>query len=120
MFESVISRRVSDHSLHDDHSGNRTGFRKNAAAQANAGKFYKNGTGVPQDLEKALKYYRSAISQGNHSAMNNLAVMYEDGVGVPQDLDQAIYWYKAAAERGNPSAPRALERLKESYPERFA
>ena len=52
--------------------------------------------------------------------MNNIAVLYEEGIGVPKDISQAIYWYREAAKNGNKSATRALERLRESFPDLFA
>jgi TPR repeat protein len=57
-----------------------------AMAQRNLGFCYENGTGVQQDLEKAVEWYTKAAEQGYAMAQNDLGFCYESGTGVQQDL----------------------------------
>jgi hypothetical protein len=43
-----------------------------AEAQNNLGHLYKNGIGVPQDYEKAKKYYELAARQGFAAGQSSL------------------------------------------------
>jgi hypothetical protein len=65
---------------------------------------YRNGDGVPQDYETAMKWYTLAAEQGNTDAQNSLGVMYDNGEGVPQDYKVAVKWYTLAAEQGDAGA----------------
>jgi len=76
----------------------------NASTQYNLGWMYDNGEGVPQDYEKAVKWYRLAAEQGYSLAQLGLGVMYDNGKGVPQDYQEAVKWYRRAAEQGNAAA----------------
>ena len=62
---------------------------------------YANGTGVPEDDEEAVRWFRLAAEQGNSRAQNNLGTMYDEGTGVPEDDEEAVRWYRLAAEQGN-------------------
>ena len=61
---------------------------------------YAQGRGVPQNLAKALKWYRRAADQGHPEAQHNLALMYATGTGLAQDLAQARTWLRKAADQG--------------------
>ena len=65
---------------------------------------YRNGQGVPQDYEEAVKWYRLAADQGYASAHNNLGTMYEYGEGVLQDNVMAHMWYNIASANGHSKA----------------
>jgi TPR repeat protein len=52
----------------------RTGL---AAAQYNMGKLYKDGIGVPLNLELAVVWYTKAAEQGLSCAQHNVGVSYE-------------------------------------------
>ena len=54
----------------------------NADAQFNLGLMYFNGTGVPQDDQVALKWFRRSADQGNGFAQFALGNMYYMGRGV--------------------------------------
>uniref|UniRef100_A0A914VL89 Uncharacterized protein n=1 Tax=Plectus sambesii TaxID=2011161 RepID=A0A914VL89_9BILA len=58
--------------------------------QNNLGFMYKNGRGVPQSDEEAVKWYRKSAEQGEASAQYNLGWMYEIGHGVPQSDEEAV------------------------------
>ena len=75
-----------------------------ASAQYHLGVMYDDGHGVPQDYNKAIKWYGKAADQGNDSAQCNLGSMYVKGHGVPQDYNKASMWYEMAAGKGNAKA----------------
>ena len=96
----------------------------------NLAEFYKNGTGVEQDNEKAYYWFTGAAERNNVEAMNqagitapdprtalewfhkaaeqgyewgmyNVGNMYETGSGVEQNRNLAYTWYIKAADKGN-------------------
>ena len=96
----------------------------------NLAEFYKNGTGVEQDNEKAYYWFTEAAERNNVEAMNqagitapdprtalewfhkaaeqgyewgmyNVGNMYETGSGVEQNRNLAYTWYTKAADKGN-------------------
>ena len=60
---------------------------------------YTRGTGVVQDHEQAVKWFRKAAQQGDAIAQFNLGGMYEHGKGVPQDYGETLKWFQKAAEQ---------------------
>ena len=68
------------------------------------GLMYKNGQGVPQDYQEAVKWYRLSAEQGVREAQYNLGVMYYQGQGVPQDYKEAVRLYRLSAEQGQAEA----------------
>ena len=75
-------------------------------AQFYLGSFYEKGMGVPQDYDRALKWYMEAAANGTERSMLRLALAYEEGNGVPQDFIQAHKWYNLAASRYQPGEDR--------------
>jgi hypothetical protein len=75
-----------------------------AIAQAELGRMYEHGQGVPQDYAEAAKWHQKAAGQGLPSAEYRLAECYRHGRGVPQDYVEAAKWYRNAAEQGVASA----------------
>ena len=71
-----------------------------ASAQSKLGAMYDNGKGVPQEYNKAMKWYTRAAEQANADAQFSLGMMYHKGKGVLQDYNIATKWYKLAAEQG--------------------
>ena len=71
---------------------------------------YRNGQGVTQDYQEALKWYRLAAAQGDASAQNNIGWMYLKGYGVTQDHQEALKLFRLAAAQGNATA---IENLKD-------
>jgi hypothetical protein len=67
----------------------------NAKAQVSLGLMYLEGWGVPQDYEKAFKWFHRAADRGDGQTW--LGGMYENGTGVPQDYVRAYLWYNLAA-----------------------
>ena len=75
-------------------------LRKHSKSQNNLGHMYHHGiipTGVLQDYNTAVKWYRLSAEQGYASAQFNLGLMYHEGQGVPQDDKTAAKWWKLAA-----------------------
>ena len=72
---------------------------------------YRDGRGVPKDIEETVRLYRLAAEQGSALAQIILGHMYEQGLGVPTDNKEAVRWYRLAAEQGNTSAEDKLAEL---------
>ena len=85
--------------------------RGDAAAQAEAGRRYYAGEGVPQDDAEAVRWTRLAAEQGHAPAQYALGLLYFRGRGVPGDDAAAARWYRAAAGQGHPPAQAALSAL---------
>ena len=79
-----------------------------AAAQAELGRRYYVGEGVPQDDAEAVGWTRLAAEQGHAPAQYSLGLLYFRGRGVAGDDAAAARWYRAAAEQGHPPAQAAL------------
>lgn len=77
----------------------------------NIAKYYKNGTGVEKDIDKALELYRKAADKGCTGAMTDLAEIYRYGDNVEKDGDKAIEWYQKAADKDELCAIMALAKI---------
>ncbi|WP_089287459.1 MULTISPECIES: tetratricopeptide repeat protein [unclassified Azospirillum] len=64
------------------------------------GEMYRNGTGVPRNLELALSYLNGAAQARQPLAANSLGVMALNGEGVGKDTARAAEWFTIAAEQG--------------------
>jgi TPR repeat protein len=64
---------------------------------------YRDGRGVPRDMEQAAEWYRKAAEQGDVGAQGTLAVLYSMGQGVAQSYADAYYWFDLAARVKGPS-----------------
>ena len=71
------------------------------------GYLYEHGDGVQKDMNKALSYYKKAVSgekklcnSGDLQACYELGYMYEKGYGVPKDVNKAKELYKKACNGG--------------------
>jgi TPR repeat protein len=61
---------------------------------------YRDGQGVEQDFEEAVKWCQKAADQGYAPAQYNLGVMYRQSEGVEQDFKEAVKWFQKAADQG--------------------
>jgi TPR repeat protein len=61
-----------------------------ARAQRHLAVCYENGTGVPINLTKAVKYYQLSANQRDPISQCKLGILYETGHGVPQDVVEAV------------------------------
>ena len=82
-----------------------------AVAQADLGRRYYAGEGVPQDDAEAARWTRLAAEQGHAPAQYSLGLLYFRGRGVTGDDAAAARWYRSAAEQGYPPAQAALSSL---------
>ena len=72
------------------------------------GRFYRDGLGVEQDIEKALHYYKLSAEAKNSRALFAIGWLNDSGqLGVP-DYKAAIGYYEQAAELGNDQAKANL------------
>lgn len=73
----------------------------NSTAQLCLGYMYRDGEGVEQDYEEAVKWYRKSAEQGNAIGQVGLGDLYENGHGVEQNPEEAFKWFRKSAEQGN-------------------
>ncbi|CAA6603756.1 exported hypothetical protein [Rhodospirillaceae bacterium LM-1] len=86
----------------------------NVLAQANLSVLYRNGEGVPKNLNEHVKWCMKAAEQGFRDSQYNLGVAYENGQGVGQDYAKAAKWYLKAADQDDTAAQNNLGVLYES------
>jgi class 3 adenylate cyclase len=67
-----------------------------AQAQYQLAKLYRDGAGVEQSVEAALRWLRAAADQGDGRAQRNLGLRYARGNGVPKDDREALFWLSLA------------------------
>jgi eukaryotic-like serine/threonine-protein kinase len=78
-------------------------------AQYRLGFMYERGIGADKDVQRAVKLYRSAASEGYADAENLLGILLATGGdGVPQDDAEAVVWYRKAADQGFAKAQKNL------------
>jgi len=82
--------------------------RGDAKAQVELGDYYHFGTGMPEDLQEAVKWYRKAAEQGYVGGQVDLGYCYAGGYGVTKDVVESVKWYRKAAEQGDALAQRSL------------
>lgn len=65
---------------------------------------YRDGDGVPKDIERAISLFKEAANNGSAEAQYCLGDLYDDGVRIAKDLPEAERWYRMAAAQGHLSA----------------
>ena len=81
----------------------------NADALFYMAELYREGNGVEENPEEALKFYKMAAENGSSDAQLYLAESYRFGRdGFEKNFSEAIKWYKLAAENDNHDAMSAL------------
>ncbi len=73
----------------------------NAKAQFALGTMYRDGRGVAQDFDKALRWWRKAAEQGVVDAQFTLGNMHAGDAGIARDNVLAYMWYDIAAKTGD-------------------
>jgi hypothetical protein len=68
--------------------------------EVSLGDMYRDGIGVPPNLDEAIAWYQSAAEAGDPSAQAALAALYREGRGVNRDLIQAYKWYLLSGFNG--------------------
>ena len=65
------------------------------------GMMYRNGRGVKQNIETAIKWFTKGSELGNRESSYNMAIAYDQGMGnIIKNEKIAFKYYKLAAERG--------------------
>lgn len=85
----------------------------NAVGESSLGCHYINGTGVPENREKAFEYFKKAAEKHNPLTLYNLALFYDGSVpGYKKDIKKAIEALEKASLLGYKPA---REKLKSQY-----
>jgi TPR repeat protein len=72
-----------------------------ASAQGDLARAYWNGTGVAQDLDKAITWAKKASDQGDAKGQNIIGIAYASGLGgFPKDERKAVEWWQKAVAQG--------------------
>lgn len=70
-------------------------------AQFNLALMYLDGTGVVQNQQEAVLWFRRAADQGHARAQKNLGALYATGNGVKRDYVYAHMWLNLCASSGD-------------------
>jgi uncharacterized protein len=73
--------------------------RGDVKAQAQLGRMYETGSGLPQNFFEAAKWYSRAAVQGDGWAQFELGMLYNKGEGVVRDLVQSYMWLSLSASQ---------------------
>lgn len=76
----------------------------NTPSSVYLGNLYAKGKSVPQDMERAMKWYEQAASAGDAHAQYIVGLAYLDGSGVPVDEGKAFNWLRLAAGQDHVNA----------------
>ena len=71
---------------------------------------YRNGLGVPQDLEKGFVWLKRAGDGRYVGAYAQLGAAYLDGTGVPRDVTNGLFWLQRSVQAGDKAGMHALGR----------
>jgi len=65
------------------------------------GSLYESGTGVPADINQALKYFNEAADKGDAESMFHLGTYH---MTISRDYSKATFNFLRAGEKGHPEA----------------
>jgi TPR repeat protein len=80
----------------------------NPEAQYALATFYKEGTGVPKDLEKAARLLQAASLADNVDAEVEYAIALYNGSGTPRNVPAAVAMLRKAARQNSAIAQNRL------------
>lgn len=83
----------------------------NAAAQYALAKFYRDGTHVEKNLQKAMELFTLSAEQKNEFAAYQLGKLYLKDEDIPKDIAAAVKWLTFSSDLGNQFAQYALAKL---------
>jgi len=83
----------------------------NPEAQYALATFYKEGTGVEKDMEKAVRLLQAASVAGNVDAEVEYAIAMFNGAGTPKNQPAAVALLRKAARQNSPIAQNRLARV---------
>lgn len=75
-------------------------------AQYHLGLTYRDGRGVSNSEEEAVKWYRKSAEQGFYPVQSELGLALVEGWGVPKNDVEAYRWFLVAAANGSILAQR--------------
>jgi TPR repeat protein len=75
----------------------------NLSGEIHLADLYRDGEGVPRDMNQAAAWYRKAADQGDAAAQGTMGVLYSMGQGVPRDNVEAYFWFALAAGAEGPN-----------------
>lgn len=75
------------------------------------GAIYYYGDGTPQDLERAIAYFKQGAQFRYGDCEVSLGNLYLNGEGVPRSCSMASYWYERAFEDGRRDVAMLLGNL---------
>ena len=85
-------------------------------AMLSVSNYYKDGTGVEQNFEKALHWYHLTancdVKNVASAAQNSIGLMHYRGQGVNKDSQEALKWFQRAADNGHTTAGNNLKFVK--------
>ena len=62
---------------------------------------YEKGLGTDVNVQKAIRWYKTAADNGDGHAAYHLGHIYQDGQIAEQDFSAALKWFEKAADLGN-------------------
>lgn len=72
------------------------------------------GQGIPQNMDKAIYWYKESAKNGYpHAPIALGQIFYEKG-GLKNEI-KAIHWYKQAADKGHPTAIEWIKNYKADW-----
>jgi hypothetical protein len=80
----------------------------NPEAQYALATFYKEGTGVPKDVEKSVRLLQAAALADNVEAEVEYAIALYNGTGTPRNQPAAVALLRKAAKQNSPIAQNRL------------
>jgi TPR repeat protein len=83
----------------------------NPEAQYALATFYKEGNGVPKDIDKAVRLLQAASLAGNVDAEVEYAIALYNGTGTPKNEAAAVALLRKAARQNSPIAQNRLARV---------
>ena len=83
----------------------------NPEAQYALATFYKEGTGVPKDVDKAVRLLQAASLADNVDAEVEYAIALYNGTGTPKNEAAAVALLRKAARQNSPIAQNRLARV---------
>ena len=83
----------------------------NTEAQYALATFYKEGTGVEKDMEKAVRLLQAAALADNVDAEVEYAIALYNGAGTPRNQPAAVALLRKAAKQGSAIAQNRLARV---------
>lgn len=114
--ERLAAQSATEHSsrqINEDYRQAAEWYKKaadqgNSAGMIHLAELYRNGKGLPRDMEASVDLYRKAAELNNTSAQGALGVLYCFGQGVRQNYVEAYFWYELAASVPGPDQERFL------------